>query len=187
MLDGLQFSESTCKATCEKSESAPGYPRSVSRDIVTSYVVARVWQHRRAGGQTKDLLALGGLNPTAASQLLSESTQVGPKTETQWAKALGFRDVDALRVAASEWYLSEHRRCPPAAEEAIRTIVDMGQTTEGHAREIVTAFSSPRFASRDAGWWLRELLLEIAIDKARGPSLELSAPANTTKKAKKST
>lgn len=160
--------------------------------VVTAYVIKRLLEWQREGRQFKDLAANGGMPASVPSQVVAGTMGVGAKNRPRFAAAFGFRDEEALRVAAQESWDAEKRSQPltSAQEEAVAYFVELGQGTREHVMSIMRAFSLERFGDRDATWWIQqigpELIRDLAAlrseDRNRKTDLRTKAEVRRTKR-----
>lgn len=163
MSGELQFLEPYGNPGLHKTYLSAAYPYGMTEekkaDPVTAYVLARVADMDATHGLVAEALRRGGLARNAASILRTGASGVGAKREPMWAKALGFRDVEALRTAAFV-YAQERTERPltDAHREAIAHARALGQLTDAEAERIIRgAF---QYWDRPAEWWLSHILAE---------------------------
>jgi hypothetical protein len=153
-------------------------PGEKKADMVTAYVLARLAELDATRGATAEALRRGGLSRSAASVLRNGSTDIGAAREPGWAKALGFADVEQLRLAAV-MHAMEERDAPltAAQREAIEQAKPLGQMTNAEAVRIVRR--AWQYADRPAEWWLSHILAEYKYirDQRAGEERERRAVA----------
>jgi len=141
-------------------------------DVLSSYTRYRIRLWEEAGGQLLDLAKKAQISKASPSQVKRGANGVGKITARGYARAFDFPSVEAFRTAAWEWWQAEGKLAPTverphtdAMQQAIDVVLSMGQGTREQIDTILIAYSHPRFADRDAGWWTQTLLSELQRDE----------------------
>ncbi len=139
---------------------------------VTEYVRMRVRDILQRKEMTGDALAKKvGISPSMISSL--DKLGVGPRSIDGFAELLFFKDANALREAAYDWWREQNPRTSsraeePAVVEAIALVRGLHPAvSDGQIRTILHRFSDPGFDGRDRDYWQRTLFEEIRQDYLR--------------------